>query len=192
MINPIYFDVTDYEKMQKEVHAAWRKNKKINILVNNAGVEYNESIGMLRKEHTFEMFSVNAVAVIELTQLVAKLMMRSKEGSIINIASVVAQYGSSGQSVYAASKGAVMSFTKSAAKELGRYKIRVNAIAPGLNDTEMIIGTDKSYLQKRIDNIAMGRIGKPLDIANSVIFLASDMAEYISGQIIGVDGAVSM
>lgn len=192
IINPIYFDVTDSERMKQEVYEVWKKTKNINILVNNAGVEYNENIGMLKKEHVSEMFAVNTIAVIELTQLVAKFMMRNNTGSVINIASVVARYGAGGQSVYSATKGAVISFTKSAAKELGKYKIRVNAIAPGLNDTEMIQGTNEIYLQKRIDNIALGRIGKPLDIANSVVFLASDMSEYISGQIIGVDGAVCM
>lgn len=191
-INPVYFDVTDTEKMRQEIFKIWQTTKNIDILVNNAGVEYNENIGMLKKDHISEMFAVNTVAVIELTQLVAKFMVRNRKGSIINIASVVGRYGSSGQSVYSATKGAVISFTKSAAKELGKYKIRVNAIAPGLNDTEMIKETSEDYLQRRIDNIALGRIGEPIDVANSVIFLASDMAEYISGQVIGVDGATSM
>ncbi len=192
MINPIYFDVTDNDRMRKEVFEMWKQTKKINILVNNAGVEYNENIGMLNKEHILEMFSVNTFAVIELTQLIAKFMMRNNNGSIINIASVVARYGASGQSVYSATKGAVISFTKSAAKELGKYQIRVNAIAPGLNDTEMIMGTEPEYLQKRIDRIALGRIGKPMDVAKGAVFLASDMSEYLSGQVIGIDGAVSM
>ena len=191
-INPVYFDVTDSEKMRQEIFKIWQTTKKIDILVNNAGVEYNENIGMLKKEHTLEMFAVNIVAVIELTQLVAKFMMRNKKGSIINLASVVGRYGASGQSVYSATKGAVISFTKSAAKELGKYKIRVNAIAPGLNDTEMVKKVGECYLQKRLDNIALGRIGQPIDVANSAVFLASDMSEYISGQIIGVDGATSM
>lgn len=191
-INPLYFDLTDVERMRQEIFKVWQTVKNIDILVNNAGVEYNESIGMLKKEHIAEMFAVNIVAVIELTQLIAKFMMRNKKGSIINIASVVGRYGSGGQSVYSATKGAVISFTKSSAKELGKYKIRVNAIAPGLNDTEMIKGTSEEYLQRRIGNIALGRIGKPIDVANTAVFLASDMAEYISGQIIGVDGATSM
>lgn len=191
-IHPIYFDVTDSERMRKEIFKMWQETKNIDILVNNAGVEYNESIGMLKKESILEMFSVNTIAVIELTQVIAKLMMRNKKGSIINISSVVGRYGASGQSVYSATKGAVISFTKSAAKELGKYKIRVNAIAPGINGTEMISGIGENYLQRRLDNIALGRIGKPIDVANSAVFLASDMAEYISGQVLGIDGAVSM
>lgn len=192
MIKPVYFDVTDSEKVRKEIFEIWKKTKKIDILVNNAGVEYNENIGMLKKEHISEMFAVNTIATIEITQLVAKFMMRNNSGSVINIASVVAQFGASGQSVYSATKGAVVSFTKSAAKELGKYKIRVNAVAPGLNDTDMIKETDEEYLKKRINNVSLGRIGKPKDVANSVVFLASDMAEYISGQVIGIDGAVCM
>ena len=160
-IYPIYFDVTDFEKMKLEVYKVWKENQKIDVLVNNAGIEYNENIGMLKREHISEMFAVNTISVIELTQIVAKFMMRNKKGSIINVASVVARYGSSGQSVYSATKGAVISFTKSAAKELGKYKIRVNAVAPGLNDTDMITETSEDYLQRRIDNIALGRIGSP-------------------------------
>ena len=116
-------------------------------------------------------------------------MMRQKSGSIINISSIVGVNGNKGQTVYSSSKGAIISLTKTAAKELASYNIRVNALAPGMIDTDMFrsIGEDKQKL--RIENIEMGRIGTPVDVANACVFLASDMSSYITGQILGVDGS---
>jgi len=125
-------------------------------------------------------------------QYTARVMMRQKEGSIINIASVVGIYGNPGQSVYSATKGAVISLTKSASKELAHSKIRVNAIAPGLTDTKMIQNISKEILDSRINKIGFERMASPEDIADAVVFLASDKAKFITGQILGVDGGTIM
>lgn len=187
-----YFDLMDIQKVKTEIMKIWKENGRIDVLVNNAGVEFNENIGMILPEHMLQMFQVNVFALIEMTQLVSRLMMRKRNGSIINMASVVGRYGSAGQSVYAATKGAVIAFSKSAAKELGRYNIRVNAIAPGLTCTNMIEETDVEKLNKRIEQIPLNRIACPEDIAKVCAFLASDSASYISGQVLGIDGGTTL
>lgn len=147
---------------------------------------------MINHSHIERMFSVNVFGLIELLQYTARVMMRQKEGSIINIASVVGIYGNPGQSVYSATKGAVISLTKSASKELAHSKIRVNAIAPGLTDTKMIQNISKEILDSRINKIGFERMASPEDIADAVVFLASDKAKFITGQILGVDGGTIM
>ena len=141
------------------------------------------------------MFRVNVIAVIELIQLVSRIMARSGGGSIVNIASVTAVLGSTGQSAYSATKGAIISFTKSSAKELAPQGIRVNAVAPGIVHTERfeeLYEASGDKIDTRIGRIALGRLGEPDDIADACCFLASDKASYISGQILGVDGCASI
>ena len=141
------------------------------------------------------MFRVNVIAVIELVQLVSRLMARTGGGSIVNIASVTAVLGSPGQSAYSATKGAIIAFTKSAAKELAAQGIRVNAVAPGIVKTERFAELYEASGEKidaRIQRIALGRLGTPADVANACSFLASDRASYISGQVLGVDGCASI
>ena len=141
------------------------------------------------------MFRVNVIAVIEMVQLVSRLMARNHGGSIVNIASVTAVLGSPGQSAYSATKGSIISFTKSAAKELASSGIRVNAVAPGIVKTERFAELYEASGEKidaRIQRIALGRLGTPEDVANACAFLASDRASYISGQILGVDGCASI
>ena len=123
-------------------------------------------------------------------QGVARLMKRNNSGSIINISSIIGTNGNQGQVVYSSSKAGLIGATMSAAKELSPFGIRVNAIAPGFIETDMTKQLDKEKFEERLSSIPMGRIGKPHDIANLVIFLASDKAEYITGQIIGVDGGM--
>lgn len=156
---------------------------------------FNKKIGMIVREETELMFRVNVVAVIELTQLVSRIMTRTGGGAIVNIASVTAVLGSSGQSAYSATKGAIISFTKSAAKELAPQGIRVNAVAPGIVKTERfeeLYEASGDKIDARIGRIALGRLGMPEDIANAVAFLSSDQSSYISGQILGVDGCASI
>lgn len=187
-IIPQYYDITDSIQMKNSIMEIKSQQEKIDILVNNAGIMNNQLIGMIKKDEIEKVFKVNVFAVIEMMQYVTKLMIRKKEGSIINISSIVAQRGNAGQLVYSASKGAVISLTMSAAKELSKYNIRVNAIAPGLIQTDAIKSTEEQYLQKRISNITMGRLGEPIDVANSAVFLASDLSKYISGEVLGVNG----
>lgn len=192
---PMYFDVTDAAAVKNAFMTIFKEEKHIDALVNNAGVVFNKKIGMIVRQETELMFRINVIAVIEMVQLCSRLMARNGGGSIVNIASVTAVLGSPGQSAYSATKGAIMSFTKSAAKELASQGIRVNAVAPGIVKTERfaeLYESDGAKIDQRIGRIALGRLGTPEDIANACAFLASDRASYISGQILGVDGCASI
>lgn len=188
-IYPSLFDVADTTAVKAAIMAIKKKHGKIDVLVNNAGVAYNERIGMISPVNVEKMFRINVFAVIEITQLAARIMMRQKYGSIINISSMVGVKGDKFQMAYSASKGAVIAMTKSAAKELAPLGIRVNSIAPGLTDTSMFHEAEADKLQERLSHIGMARIGTTQDIANACLFLASDLSEYVTGQIIGVDGS---
>ena len=186
-------DIADAASVQKNVISIKKQFGHIDILVNNAGVEFNELIGMISHENMEKMFRVNVFGMIEMIQTVSRIMARNENGgSIINISSMVGLRGNAGQLVYSATKGAVIALTKSAAKELAPKKIRVNSIAPGLTQTEMMEQADLEKLQGRIGNICMGRIAQPKDIAGGCLLLASDYAGYISGQILPVDGCTMM
>ena len=194
-IVPLYFDVTDAAAVKTAFMSVFKAEGRIDTLVNNAGVVFNKKIGMILRPETELMFRVNVIAVIEMVQLVSRLMARCGGGSIVNIASVTAVLGSPGQSAYSATKGAIISFTKSAAKELAPLGIRVNAVAPGIVKTERFAELYEQSGEKidaRIQRIALGRLGTPKDVANACSFLASDRASYISDQILGVDGCASI
>lgn len=188
---PLYFDIRD-AAARKEVFARIHKErKKLDVLVNNAGVMKDALIGMIPRNIVDEVFEANVFAMIELVQLAARIMKRNNGGSIINISSIVGARGAAGQLVYSASKGAVVALTKSAAKELGSAGIRVNAIAPGYIDTDMYRSVPEDRRKRVEQSVSLGRIGKPEDVANVALFLASSLSEYVSSQIIGVDGAAN-
>lgn len=189
MIIPITADITEYSSVKAAILRIKKEQGRIDVIVNNAGVEFNERIGMISDAHMKLMFEVNVYAMVNIIQLCSRIMMRQKNtSSIINISSGVGINGNAGQLAYSATKGAVIALTKSAAKELGKFNIRVNSIAPGLTKTRMMENVEQEQIQSRIDKISMGRIAQPQDIANAVLFLASDLSSYISGQIISVDG----
>lgn len=189
----VYFDMKDSAGMKQAVMRVKKEQGRIDVLVNNAGVSYNDRLGMISGERTKEMFEVNVFGLLELSQMVAtRFMMKQGGGSIVNLASIVGAKGSPGQIAYSASKGAVIALTKSMAKELAAHHVRVNAVAPGLTDTGMLEIARPEELEKRIARIPMGRIAEPADIANAVLFLASDQSAYITGQILGVDGGAVM
>lgn len=192
-LHPFYFDIVNPNAVRQNVMAIKKEFGHIDVLVNNAGIEFNELIGMISHENMEKMFSVNVYGTIEMIQAVSRVMARNENGgSIINISSVVGLRGNKGQLVYSATKGAIIALTKSAAKELAPKNIRVNSIAPGLTQTKMMDQADIEKLQSRIDNICMGRIAEPKDIAGGCLLLASDFASYISGQILSVDGCTIM
>lgn len=188
-IRPIVLDICDSQAVKDALLRIKREHGRIDVWVNNAAIAYNEAIGMISQDHVRQMFETNVIAVIENIQLVSRLMIRQKAGSIINISSIVGVKGDAGQMAYSATKGAVIALTKSAAKELAPYQIRVNSIAPGLTKTDLMQETAASFLEKRISNIGMGRVAEPKDIANACLFFASNLSEYVTGQILGVDGA---
>ncbi len=192
---PLCFDVTDASAVKSAMMRVTKSEGRIDVLVNNAGVVRNCRLGMVLREETELMFRVNVIAVLELIQVVGRLMARSGGGSIVNIASITAVLGSPGQVAYSATKGAVIAMTKSAAKELAPQGIRVNAVAPGMVKTERfseLYEASGDKIDERIGRIALGRLGTPQDVANACAFLASDRAAYISGQILGVDGCASI
>lgn len=194
-IRPLVMDVTDAGSVKAAFMQIYKAEGRIDCLVNNAGIVYNRKIGMIVREETERMFLVNVIAVLEMIQLVSRLMARNGGGSIVNIASVTAVLGSPGQVAYSATKGAIISMTKSAAKELAPQGIRVNAVAPGIVKTERfaeLYEANGEKIDARIQRIALGRLGTPEDIANACAFLASDRASYISGQILEVDGCASI
>lgn len=192
---PMCFDVSDAAAVKEAFMAIFKAEKHIDVLVNNAGVVFNKKIGMIVRPELELMFRINVIAVIEMVQLCSRLMARTGGGSIVNIASVTAVLGSPGQSAYSATKGAIISFTKSAAKELSPMQIRVNAVSPGIIKTERfeeLYEASGDKIDQRISRIGLGRLGTPQDVANAVAFLASDRASYISGHILGVDGCASI
>lgn len=192
-VRSLYFDVADEKSVRDAIMQIKRECGRIDGLVNNAGVEFNELIGMISRDNMEKMFAVNVYGTINMLQMVSRVMGRQPNGgSIVNIVSLTALRGNRGQLVYSATKGAVVSLTKSAAKELAAKKIRVNAIAPGLTNTDMMKQADPEKLQSRIKNICMGRLAEPEDIAKACLFMVSDLSSYISGQVLAVDGCTIM
>ena len=187
-IIPVAQDITDIQQAKKLFMQIQQERERIDILVNNAGVMQDALIGLISDQMMRELFEVNVFALIQWSQLAARFMKRRKKGSIIQLASIIGTNGNAGQSVYSATKGAVISFTKSAAKELASDGIRVNAVAPGIIQTDLLQNVPEQLLEQRIAGIRMGRIGSPQDVALAVAFLASDQARYISGQILCVYG----
>lgn len=185
---PVYFDVTDERAAKNAIMQIKKEQGKLDVLVNNAGIMRDALIGMINQKLMEEIFAVNVFSVMNMLQLVNKLMSRQKYGSIINLSSIVGVEGNAGQLVYSASKGAVAALTKTAAKELAPNNIRVNAIAPGMIDTDMFRSIGAEKISQYLEHIKMGRLGTPKDIANAIVFLGSDLSEYMTGQIIGVDG----
>jgi 3-oxoacyl-[acyl-carrier protein] reductase len=162
----------------------------LEVLVNNAGIMQQGLLGMTSLESMRAMLEVNVTAMMNLTQYAVRLSAADHPLSVINLASIAGTQGIEGISAYCASKGAVVSYTYAAAKELAARGIRVNAIAPGFIDTDMTRQLSPDWFEKRIENIRLGRIGKPEDIANAALFLASDLSSYVTGQVIGVDGGM--
>lgn len=188
-VNGLVLDICDFAKVKESVMAIKKEHGKIDILVNNAGLISYEMMSMIDYDKFRKMIDVNVVSLIHLMQLVARVMSRQQSGSIINMASMVAVKGAAGQLSYAATKGAVISATKSAAKELAKDHIRVNAIAPGMVGTERFKAVLEEKFSQKINDIPFGRLAEPGDIANAALFLASDMSSYVTGQVLGVDGA---
>ena len=192
---PICFDVTDSSALKAGLMSIYKAEGRIDCVVNNAAIIANQKLGMVTKPLLEKMFNVNVFAVIDMIQIASRLMARTGGGNFVNIASVTGIVGSPGQVAYSSTKGAVISITKSAAKELAPLNIRVNAVAPGIIKTERfeeLYEATGDKIDQRISRIALGRLGTPQDIANAVAFLASERASYISGHILGVDGCASI
>lgn len=184
------FDISDHEAVKKAFKELFKITKTLDILVNNAGILDDALLPMVTQEQVEKTFAINTFGALYVSQYAARMMIKNGAGSLINISSIVGVEGNEGQSVYAGSKAAVIGITKSMAKEFASKNICVNAIAPGFIDTDMTRGLPPQKYQERLDSIKMRRIGTPRDIANTALYLASDLSRYVTGQVIGVDGGM--
>lgn len=185
-------DVASPEEMQKAVKQAEAELGPITILVNNAGITRDKSFLKMTKEMWEEVMHVDLDGVFYTSQLVAQDMVGAGWGRIINISSIVGQTGNFGQSNYAAAKGAIIAFTESLARELAKKGITVNAVAPGFIQTDMVSAMPEAALDQVRAMTPIGRLGKPEEIADAVVFLASPKAAYITGQVLAVNGGMYM
>lgn len=187
-IHPVYVDVTDYEQVKQHIHQIKKLNT-IDVLVNNAGMTgQNLLFEMTPLSEMKKVFETNFFAAIYLTQLVVRVMRRQKNGVIVNLTSVAALDGNPGQVEYSSSKGALVAETRKLAIELGKYGIRVNAVAPGITETSMISSMSEEMKNFELSKIILDRFARPEEIANAVAFLSSDKSSYITGQVLRVDG----
>jgi len=190
-INPVYFDLGDEKQIKAGVKIISNSKQPVNILVNNAAIIFTALFQMTSMKKLKEMFEINYFSQMLLTQYISRMMMRQKSGSIINISSSAAIEGNEGRTGYASAKASMIASTKVLARELSPYNIRVNAVAPGLTLTAMMENsTAEDALKETLNRICMRRVGQPEEIANSVLFLASDLSSYITSQVLRVDGGM--
>lgn len=185
-------NVSNYDEVKQMVKTVFDTYKQIDLLVNNAGIVRDEPLIGLNKENLDMCFDLNVKGYFYCAKEVALKMARKRSGVIINMSSVSGTYSLPGQTVYSATKGAVNQFTKTLAKEMGSRGLRVNAVAPGFIETDMIEAVDEATMAKYLEAIPLRRRGKVEEVANLVAFLASDDASYITGQIITLDGGLSL
>ncbi|MEE9432157.1 MAG: 3-oxoacyl-[acyl-carrier-protein] reductase [Melioribacteraceae bacterium] len=188
----IQSDVTSFEKTQEVIDKAIEEFGRIDILVNNAGITKDNLLLRMGEKDFDDVVNVNLKSVFNYTKAAFKPMMKQRYGRIVNISSVVGIIGNAGQSNYAASKAGIIGFTKSTAKEFASRNITVNAVTPGFIETEMTAKLNEKQIEALLTNIPIKRMGSAKDVANLVKFLCSDNAEYITGQVISVDGGMVM
>lgn len=179
-------NIEEIDKVIKEIIADYGK---IDILINNAGISANRKIEDTSSEDFTNIMNLNVNAIFNMTKTVVPYMKENGGGVILNTSSMVSIYGQPSGVGYPASKFAVNGLTKSLARELAPFNIRVNAVAPGVTRTDMVAALPEEQIAPIIKSIPLGRIGEPRDIANAFLFLASDMASYVTGEILSVDGA---
>ena len=185
-------DVSEAEACKAMVELVKTHFGKIDILVNNAGITKDKLMIGMTETDFMDVINTNLKGSFLCMQMVSKLMLKQRSGRIINLSSVVGLHGNAGQVNYAASKAGVIGMTKSAAKELASRGITVNAVAPGMIETDMTAVIPEKAKTAMMEGIPLGRAGKPEEIANAVVFLASDEAAYVTGQVISVDGGMGI
>lgn len=185
----LYPDLTDYNAVEAAFKEVKEKLGRIDILVNNAGISAREPIEDYDPESFMKIMDLNVTAVFNGCKAVVPYLKEAGGGSIINTSSMVSLYGQQSGVGYPASKFAVNGITKSLARELGKYNIRVNAVAPGVTRTDMVAALPEAMVNQVCATIPMGRMGEPEEVADAFLFLASKMASYVSGEILSVDGA---
>ncbi|HBT79033.1 MAG: 3-oxoacyl-[Selenomonas sp.] len=185
-------DVSDAAQVDAMVKTVAEAFGTIDILVNNAGITRDGLLMRMKEEDFDAVLNTNLKGVFHCTKAVSRLMMKKRYGRIVNMASVVGLMGNAGQTNYAAAKAGVMGFSKSAARELASRGITVNTVAPGCINTDMTAVLPDKVKEGMLQSIPLQRIGEPEDVANAVLFLASDLAAYITGQNVDVDGGMVM
>jgi 3-oxoacyl-[acyl-carrier protein] reductase len=183
-------DASNFDNAQNLAAAVHKEFGSIDILINNAGITKDNLLMRMSEEDFDRVIQVNLKSVFNMTKAVQRVMLKQRKGSIINMSSVIGLKGNAGQSNYAASKAGVIGFTKSMAIELGSRNIRSNAIAPGFIVTEMTEKLGEETIKKYYETIPLKRGGTPEEVANTCVFLASDMSSYITGQVLNVDGGM--
>lgn len=183
-------DVTRFDQAKEMVEETFSQFGRIDILVNNVGLIRDNFLMLMSDEDWDFLLKANLNSLFYCCKAVIRKMIPEKRGKIINISSVSGILGTAGQTNYATTKGGVISFTKSLARELGHFNIHVNAVAPGLIESEIISKMPKEKVEAIIKSSSLGRIGKPKEVARAVLFLASDHSDYITGQTIVVDGGI--
>lgn len=184
-----YPNLNDIDELNEVVEKIVKEYGKIDILINNAGISANKKIEDTTAEEFAKIMNLNVNAIFNMTKAVVPYMKEQHNGVILNTSSMVSIYGQPSGVGYPASKFAVNGITKSLARELAPFNIRVNAVAPGITNTDMVAKLPKEMIEPLIKTIPLGRIGEPRDIANAFLFLASDLASYVTGNILSVDGA---
>lgn len=188
-ITALRADVSTQEGAQAVIEAAAASGS-LDILVNNAGIVRDGWLAMMAEDDWDAVIKANLYPLFHCCKWGARKMMGNRQGAIVNISSISGITGTAGQANYAATKGGIVSFTKSLARELGPMGIRVNAVAPGLVDTDMLAAMKQDQVDRIVKSASLGRLGQPAEIAEAVAFLASDRASYITGQCLVVDGGI--
>jgi len=183
-------NAADFEQAQVLIEKVLADFSTIDVLINNAGITKDNLLMRISEEDFDKVIEVNLKSVFNLTKAVQRTMLKQRQGSIINMSSVVGVKGNAGQSNYAASKAGIIGFSKSVALELGSRNIRCNVIAPGFIETEMTAQLSEDVVAGWRAGIPLKRGGTPNDVANACVFLASDLSSYITGQVINVDGGM--
>jgi 3-oxoacyl-[acyl-carrier protein] reductase len=187
-VKPVYFRLDSSESIKEGFRKVYREKLPVDICVNNAGLGHSALFQMTPMEAVRKIYEVNVFAVMEMSQLALKAMVRQRSGVIINVASIAAHDPSQTNCVYGSTKAAVVSFSRNLAAELGSVGVRVNAIAPGPTDTDMLSVYADTAKNGLLQNCVLQRLARPEEIADVVVFLASDMASFVNGQDIRVDG----
>ncbi len=183
-------NITSEEEVENFMKDIYKQFGSIDILVNNAGITADNLIIRMKKNDWDKVLNVNLTGTFICTQKAARYMMKQRHGKIVNVSSVIGFIGNAGQANYAATKGGIIAFTKSVAKELASRNINVNAVAPGFIRTAMTDALPEEIQQKYLENISMKRFGTPEDVGKLVLFLSSEDADYITGQTIIIDGGM--
>ncbi len=184
-------DASSFEQAQNLVDEVIKEFGKIDTLINNAGITKDTLMLRMSEEQWDQVIEVNLKSVFNLTKHVLRPMLKNKSGSIINMSSVVGIFGNAGQANYAASKAGIIGFSKSIAKEVGTRSIRCNVIAPGFIETDMTEELDEKTKEMFLTNIPMKRLGTGTEVANACLYLASDLSQYVTGQVISVCGGLN-